>query len=178
MRLSGAFVPFFQGRYRMKKRLTRCCCRRFIASLAFSLFSSSFSPSLLSLPRLRPQTSLSSSDLAHPLPIHSPATTTSTPSPKSSRTRRKLSASPTGSSYLPFLFPSSPSLAIVQTSHLLRCRWLTPELFLRRPPAKHEDYRLDRLLLRKAQQGVKIYVMVYKEVTQTDDEFCTLEALP
>ncbi|GAA5940921.1 hypothetical protein JCM10213_008004 [Rhodosporidiobolus nylandii] len=45
--------------------------------------------------------------------------------------------------------------------------WLTPELFLRRPPAKHEDYRLDRLLLRKAEQGVKIYVVVYKEVTQT-----------
>ncbi|GAA5853479.1 hypothetical protein JCM8547_002472 [Rhodosporidiobolus lusitaniae] len=45
--------------------------------------------------------------------------------------------------------------------------WLTPELFLRRPPAKHEDFRLDRLLLRKAQQGVKIFIVVYKEVTQT-----------
>ncbi|GAA5974034.1 hypothetical protein JCM11641_008224 [Rhodosporidiobolus odoratus] len=45
--------------------------------------------------------------------------------------------------------------------------WLTPELFLRRPPAKHQDYRLDRLLLRKAEQGVKIFVCVYKEVTQT-----------
>lgn len=42
--------------------------------------------------------------------------------------------------------------------------WLTPELYLRRPPAKHEDYRLDRLLKRKAEQGVKIYIMVYKEV--------------
>ncbi|KIJ62481.1 hypothetical protein HYDPIDRAFT_30440 [Hydnomerulius pinastri MD-312] len=45
--------------------------------------------------------------------------------------------------------------------------WLTPELYLRRPPAKHEGWRLDRLLQRKAQQGVKIYVIVYKEVTQT-----------
>ncbi|GAA5890842.1 hypothetical protein JCM6882_008832 [Rhodosporidiobolus microsporus] len=44
--------------------------------------------------------------------------------------------------------------------------WLTPELFLRRPPALHEDFRLDRLLLRKAEQGVKVFVMVYKEVTQ------------
>ncbi|GAA6040745.1 hypothetical protein JCM8097_003276 [Rhodosporidiobolus ruineniae] len=44
--------------------------------------------------------------------------------------------------------------------------WLTPELYLRRPPAQHEDYRLDRLLLRKAEQGVKVFVMVYKEVTQ------------
>ncbi|KAM0793016.1 hypothetical protein ACM66B_000508 [Microbotryomycetes sp. NB124-2] len=45
--------------------------------------------------------------------------------------------------------------------------WLTPELHLRRPPAMHEDYRLDRLLLRKAQQGVRVLIVVYKEVVQT-----------
>ena len=45
--------------------------------------------------------------------------------------------------------------------------WLTPELFLRRPPADHPEWRLDRILKRKAEQGVKIYVIVYKEVTQT-----------
>ncbi|KAG1897846.1 uncharacterized protein F5891DRAFT_1046379 [Suillus fuscotomentosus] len=45
--------------------------------------------------------------------------------------------------------------------------WLTPELYLRRPPADHPDWRLDRLLQRKARQGVRIYVVVYKEVTQT-----------
>lgn len=43
--------------------------------------------------------------------------------------------------------------------------WLSPELYLRRPPAEHQDYRLDRLLKRKAEQGVKIYVCVYKEVS-------------
>ncbi|GAA93975.1 uncharacterized protein L969DRAFT_322779 [Mixia osmundae IAM 14324] len=43
--------------------------------------------------------------------------------------------------------------------------WLTPELYLRRPPADHEEYRLDRLLKRKAEEGVKIYIVVYKEVT-------------
>lgn len=36
-----------------------------------------------------------------------------------------------------------------------------------RPPAQNEQWRLDRLLQRKAEQGVKIYVVVYKEVTQT-----------
>ncbi|KAG1796447.1 uncharacterized protein HD556DRAFT_1234604 [Suillus plorans] len=45
--------------------------------------------------------------------------------------------------------------------------WLTPELYLRRPPADHPEWRLDRLLQRKARQGVRIYVIVYKEVTQT-----------
>ncbi|KAH9971878.1 hypothetical protein BGW80DRAFT_1318971 [Lactifluus volemus] len=41
--------------------------------------------------------------------------------------------------------------------------WLTPELYLRRPPAYHQEWRLDRILKRKADQGVKIYVVVYKE---------------
>ncbi|KAI9468470.1 MAG: hypothetical protein EXX96DRAFT_590746 [Benjaminiella poitrasii] len=42
--------------------------------------------------------------------------------------------------------------------------WLTPELYMRRPPSKYPEYRLDALLKRKADQGVKIYVVVYKEV--------------
>lgn len=42
--------------------------------------------------------------------------------------------------------------------------WLTPELYLRRPPAHHPEWRLDRLLKRKAEEGVKVYVIVYKEV--------------
>jgi len=45
--------------------------------------------------------------------------------------------------------------------------WLSPELYLRRPPADNYEWRLDRLLQRKANEGVKIYVVVYKEVTQT-----------
>ncbi|KAG0151027.1 hypothetical protein CROQUDRAFT_713026 [Cronartium quercuum f. sp. fusiforme G11] len=42
--------------------------------------------------------------------------------------------------------------------------WLTPELYLRRPPALNERWRLDRILKRKAEAGVKICVIVYKEV--------------
>uniref|UniRef100_A0A0W0EW24 Phospholipase n=1 Tax=Moniliophthora roreri TaxID=221103 RepID=A0A0W0EW24_MONRR len=45
--------------------------------------------------------------------------------------------------------------------------WLTPQLYLRRPPAKHPEWRIDKILKRKAEQGVKVYVIVYKEVTQT-----------
>jgi phospholipase D1/2 len=47
---------------------------------------------------------------------------------------------------------------------LVKDWWLTPELYLRRPPAYHPEWRLDRVLQRKAQQGVRIYVVVYKEV--------------
>lgn len=42
--------------------------------------------------------------------------------------------------------------------------WLSPELFLRRPPYHKQEYRLDYLLKRKAEAGVKIFVMVYREV--------------
>lgn len=44
--------------------------------------------------------------------------------------------------------------------------WLTPELYLRRPPAKNEKYRLDKLLFAAANRGVQINIIVYKEVTQ------------
>lgn len=44
--------------------------------------------------------------------------------------------------------------------------WLSPELFLRRPPAENHEWRLDRVLQRKARQGVKIFVIVYKEISQ------------
>ncbi|CAO3590887.1 unnamed protein product [Absidia cylindrospora] len=43
--------------------------------------------------------------------------------------------------------------------------WLSPELYLRRPPEKNEEFRLDRLLQRKAREGVMIYVVVYKEMS-------------
>ncbi|KAJ5782519.1 Phospholipase D/Transphosphatidylase [Penicillium paradoxum] len=44
--------------------------------------------------------------------------------------------------------------------------WLSPELYLRRPPAKNEQYRLDRMLQAAAQRGVRVNIIVYKEVTQ------------
>uniref|UniRef100_UPI00398F5682 phospholipase D2-like isoform X2 n=1 Tax=Pristiophorus japonicus TaxID=55135 RepID=UPI00398F5682 len=41
--------------------------------------------------------------------------------------------------------------------------WLSPEIYLKRP-AKDNYWRLDNLLKRKAEQGVKIFVLLYKEV--------------
>ncbi|KAI9244178.1 hypothetical protein BDA99DRAFT_529337 [Phascolomyces articulosus] len=43
--------------------------------------------------------------------------------------------------------------------------WLTPELYLRRPPEKNQEFRLDRLLERKAKEGVMVYIVVYKEMS-------------
>jgi len=42
--------------------------------------------------------------------------------------------------------------------------WLSPELFLRRPASSNQEYRLDQILKRRAEAGVKIYVIVYREV--------------
>ncbi len=44
--------------------------------------------------------------------------------------------------------------------------WLSPELFLRRPPYYNQQWRLDQTLKRAAERGVKIYICVYKEVKQ------------
>ncbi len=42
----------------------------------------------------------------------------------------------------------------------------SPELYLRRPPARNAKYRLDNMLKAAAERGVMIYVIVYKEVAQ------------
>ena len=42
--------------------------------------------------------------------------------------------------------------------------WLSPELFLRRPPYYNQEWRLDQVLKRRAEAGVKIFIIVYREV--------------
>ncbi|SPN97465.1 related to phospholipase D [Cephalotrichum gorgonifer] len=42
--------------------------------------------------------------------------------------------------------------------------WLSPELYMRRPAAISQKWRLDRLLQRKAREGVKVFVIVYRNI--------------
>jgi phospholipase D1/2 len=42
--------------------------------------------------------------------------------------------------------------------------WLSPELYLRRPPSLNEQYRVDNMLKAAAERGVKVHIIVYKEV--------------
>lgn len=60
------------------------------------------------------------------------------------------------------------SLALEHAQHSIWILdwWLSPELYLRRPPAKNEQYRLDKLLFAAAKRGVQVNIIVYKEVTQ------------
>ncbi|KAI7872737.1 hypothetical protein BDF14DRAFT_1739586 [Spinellus fusiger] len=55
-------------------------------------------------------------------------------------------------------------------------------LYLRRPPVKYPEFRVDNLLKRKAEEGVKIYIVIYKEVEvaltlDSDHTKKTLQAL-
>lgn len=43
---------------------------------------------------------------------------------------------------------------------------MSPELYLRRPPSRNQQYRLDNMLKAAAERGVKVNIIVYKEVPQ------------
>lgn len=52
--------------------------------------------------------------------------------------------------------------------------WLSPQLYMRRPAAISQKWRLDRLLQRKAREGVKIFIIIYRNVEAAipiDSEF-------
>ncbi|PNP76299.1 hypothetical protein FNYG_10358 [Fusarium nygamai] len=63
-----------------------------------------------------------------------------------------------------YFWAVSQALEQAQESIYILDWWLSPELYLRRPPAKNEQYRLDRMLQQAAQRGVQVYIIVYKEV--------------
>ncbi|XP_023305494.2 phospholipase D2 isoform X1 [Lucilia cuprina] len=42
--------------------------------------------------------------------------------------------------------------------------WLSPEIYMKRPAVDGDYWRLDKILLRKAKDGVKVFVLLFKEV--------------
>lgn len=42
--------------------------------------------------------------------------------------------------------------------------WLSPEIYMKRPAISGDYWRLDHILKRKAIQGVRIFILVYKEL--------------
>ncbi|KAE8448120.1 hypothetical protein EG329_009885 [Mollisiaceae sp. DMI_Dod_QoI] len=58
--------------------------------------------------------------------------------------------------------------------------WLSPQLYMRRPAAISQKWRLDRLLQKKAREGVKIFIIVYRNVEAAipiDSEFTKFSML-
>ncbi|KAI9022223.1 hypothetical protein CLU79DRAFT_719197 [Phycomyces nitens] len=63
-----------------------------------------------------------------------------------------------------YLWDVSVAMEHAKHSIYIHDWWLSPELYLRRPATQFPEYRLDQILKRKAEQGVKIYIIIYKEV--------------
>lgn len=58
--------------------------------------------------------------------------------------------------------------------------WLSPELYMRRPAAISQKWRLDRLLQRKAREGVKVFVLMYRNINSAipiDSEYTKFSLL-
>lgn len=66
---------------------------------------------------------------------------------------------------LDYLWAVSVALEKARETIYIADWWLSPELFLRRPPFFNQEWRLDQILKRRAEAGVHIYVIVYKEVS-------------
>ncbi|KAF0550199.1 phospholipase D/nuclease [Gigaspora margarita] len=62
-----------------------------------------------------------------------------------------------------YFYAVSETLMAARDEIFIEDWWLSPELYLRRPLAHNENYRLDELLIKKASEGVKIYVVWYDE---------------
>lgn len=66
-----------------------------------------------------------------------------------------------------YFWAVSSALEMAKDTIFIHDWWLSPELYLRRPANGNQQFRIDRLLQRKAQQGVKIFVIIYRNVGTT-----------
>ena len=67
-----------------------------------------------------------------------------------------------------YFWTLSRAMNMAKRSIYIHDWWLSPELYLRRTgdPEQDERYRLDNLLKRKAEEGVKIHIIIYNEVSE------------
>ncbi|EPE08215.1 phospholipase d1 [Ophiostoma piceae UAMH 11346] len=63
-----------------------------------------------------------------------------------------------------YMWNVSRAIAMAKDVIYIHDWWLSPELYMRRPACISQKWRLDRLLQRKAQEGVKIFVIIYRNV--------------
>lgn len=63
-----------------------------------------------------------------------------------------------------YMWNVSRAISMAKDVIYLHGWWISPELYMRRPAAISQKWRLDRLLQRKAQEGVKIFVIMYRNI--------------
>lgn len=66
-----------------------------------------------------------------------------------------------------YFWAVSSAIEMAKDTIFIHDWWLSPELYLRRPANGNQQFRIDRLLQRKAKQGVKIFVIIYRNVGTT-----------
>lgn len=79
-----------------------------------------------------------------------------------------------------YMWNVSRAIAMAHDVIYIHDWWLSPELYLRRPPAISQRWRLDRLLKRKADEGVKIFVIMYRNINSAipiDSEYSKFSLL-
>ncbi|KAI1112305.1 phospholipase D [Nemania sp. NC0429] len=65
-----------------------------------------------------------------------------------------------------YMWNVSRAISMAQDVIYIHDWWLSPELYMRRPACISQKWRLDRLLQRKAREGVKVFIIVYRNVEQ------------
>lgn len=63
-----------------------------------------------------------------------------------------------------YMWNVSRALSMARDVIYIHDWWLSPELYMRRPGAISHKWRLDRILKRKAEEGVKIFVILYRNI--------------
>ncbi|AMD19361.1 HBR460Cp [Eremothecium sinecaudum] len=66
-----------------------------------------------------------------------------------------------------YFWALSEALTMAKDVIFIHDWWLSPELYMRRPVASNQEYRIDRILKGRAEKGVKIFIVVYRNVGST-----------
>ncbi|SJM87881.1 related to Phospholipase D1 [Zygosaccharomyces bailii] len=66
-----------------------------------------------------------------------------------------------------YFWALSQALVMAEDVIYIHDWWLSPELYMRRPVNGHQQYRIDRILKERAENGVKIFIIVYRNVGST-----------
>ncbi|KAI1773583.1 phospholipase D [Hypoxylon cercidicola] len=79
-----------------------------------------------------------------------------------------------------YMWNVSRAISMAQDVIYIHDWWLSPELYMRRPACISQKWRLDRLLQRKAKEGVKVFIIIYRNVEQAipiDSEYTKFSLL-
>ncbi|CAJ0951474.1 unnamed protein product, partial [Mesorhabditis belari] len=63
-----------------------------------------------------------------------------------------------------FMEQASDMMELAKEEIFIADWWLSPEIYMKRPSLHGSKWRLDEILKRKAEQGIKIFILLYKEM--------------